>query len=190
MTDIEQKQIFARNLNKYISLNQKQQVDVAKDLGINPTTLNMWCNGKSMPGTGKIRKLADYFGIGITNLTDEKEETDMNIQLTQEELALIENYRNLDKHGQSTTSYIIEQEIKRLEELNKKDEYIKKLKMEIAEENLVTFPKKFTDAKKAKEYLHSKPSLVAMGYEKSSVTDSDLISIANITYENEKRKNS
>ena len=59
MTDEEQKRIFAHNLNKYISLNNKQQVDVSKDLNINTTTLNMWCNGKSMPGTGKIRKLAD-----------------------------------------------------------------------------------------------------------------------------------
>lgn len=73
MTDDEQKKIFAKNLNRYISLNQKQQKDVAKELGVNPTTLNMWCNGNSMPGTGKIRRLADYFGIGITDLTDEKE---------------------------------------------------------------------------------------------------------------------
>lgn len=80
MTDEEQKRIFARNLNKYISLNQKQQIDVAKDLGINPTTLNMWCNGNSMPGTGKIRKLADYFRIGMTDLTDEKEDSDADIE--------------------------------------------------------------------------------------------------------------
>ena len=73
MTDEEQKKIFSRNLNKYIALNQKQQIDVAKDLDISPTTLNMWCKGNSMPGTGKIRKLADYFRIGMSDLTDEKE---------------------------------------------------------------------------------------------------------------------
>lgn len=90
MTDSEQKQIFARNLNKYIQLNQKQQIDVAKDLDINPTTLNMWCNGNSMPGTGKIRKLADYFRIGMTDLTDEKEavDTDMKFADTVMKIAL------------------------------------------------------------------------------------------------------
>lgn len=82
MTDSEQKQIFSKNLNKYISLNQKQQIDVAKDLGINPTTLNMWCTGKSIPGTGKIRKLADYFRIGMTDLTDEKENFDLEEQFS------------------------------------------------------------------------------------------------------------
>ena len=31
-----QKEVFAENLRYYIELNQKQQIDVAKDLGINP----------------------------------------------------------------------------------------------------------------------------------------------------------
>nr|DAE48096.1 MAG TPA: Repressor protein CI [Caudoviricetes sp.] len=82
MTNEEQKRIFARNLNKYISLNGKQQKDVAKDLGINPTTLNMWCNGNALPSTGKIRKLADYFRIGMTDLTDEKTEVSVEDEYT------------------------------------------------------------------------------------------------------------
>ena len=80
MTDNEQKRIFAKNLNKYIALNQKQQVDVAKDLDISPTTLNMWCKGNSMPSTGKIRRLADYFKIGMTDLTDEKENSEVDVE--------------------------------------------------------------------------------------------------------------
>lgn len=80
MTDDEQKKIFAKNLNKYISLNQKQQKEVADDLEINPTTLNMWCNGNSMPNVGKIQKLADYFRIGKSDLTDEKKETDIDME--------------------------------------------------------------------------------------------------------------
>lgn len=82
MTDDEQKEIFAKNLNKYISLNQKQQKEVADDLGINPTTLNMWCNGKSMPNVGKIQKLADYFRIGKSDLTDEKKDNDTDMEFT------------------------------------------------------------------------------------------------------------
>ena len=41
MTDEQQKKVFAENLNYYMELNHKQQIDVAKDLGINATTLNM-----------------------------------------------------------------------------------------------------------------------------------------------------
>ena len=76
MSDEQQRKVFAKMLNHYILLNGKQQIDVAKDLKINPTTLNMWCNGNSMPGPGKIRTLADYFNIGMTDLLEEKESMD------------------------------------------------------------------------------------------------------------------
>lgn len=72
MSDDEQKKVFARNLNRYISLNQKTQKEVAEAIGENPPTLNMWCSGKSFPSLGKIQKLADYFRIGKSDLTDEK----------------------------------------------------------------------------------------------------------------------
>ena len=78
MTDDEQKAIFAKNLLHYMEINQKQQTEVAKDLGFNATTLNMWCNGESFPSTGKIRKLADYFGIGMSDLTDKRNSSDDN----------------------------------------------------------------------------------------------------------------
>lgn len=83
MTDEEQKRIFAKNLNKYMLLNKKQQIDVAKDLEINPTTLNMWCKGNSMPNVGKIQKLADYFRIGKSDLTDEKENQDIDSEYSE-----------------------------------------------------------------------------------------------------------
>lgn len=76
MTDEQQKKIFSKNLNYYISVNGKQQNEVAKDLGINASTLNMWCNGNSFPGIGKIQKLADYFKIGKSDLLDEKLDSD------------------------------------------------------------------------------------------------------------------
>ena len=63
-----------------MELNHKQQIDVAKDLGINATTLNMWCKGNSMPGTGKLRRLADYFHVGMTNLTDIRNTDDEDIR--------------------------------------------------------------------------------------------------------------
>jgi len=80
MTDEDQKKIFANNLIEYMALNKKQQIDVCRDLNINAPTLNMWCKGKSMPGTSKLRKLADYFGIGISDLTEDKKNGDLDSQ--------------------------------------------------------------------------------------------------------------
>ena len=72
MTDKEQKRVFANNLTHYININGKQQNEVARAIGEKPTTLNMWCKGNAFPSTGKIQKLADYFGIGKSDLTDDK----------------------------------------------------------------------------------------------------------------------
>ena len=77
MTDEEQKRIFAKNLNYQLSLNNMQQKDLAKAIGVKTTTLNMWCKGNAMPGVGKIQVIADYFRIGKSDLTDEK--SDMTI---------------------------------------------------------------------------------------------------------------
>ena len=77
MTTEEQKRIFSNNLNKYISRSGKQQKEIAEAIGANASTFNMWCKGNSMPGTGKIRALADYFRIRMSDLTDLKKDSDI-----------------------------------------------------------------------------------------------------------------
>lgn len=72
MTEEEQKATFARNLNNYIANSGKLQKEVAKDLGISPTTFNTWCVGKIIPGMGKVQKIADYFHIGKSDLLDDQ----------------------------------------------------------------------------------------------------------------------
>lgn len=72
MTDEEQKKIFSKNLNYYIASSGKQQKEVAKDLGISPTTFNTWCVGKIMPRMGKVQKIADYFKIGKSDLIEDR----------------------------------------------------------------------------------------------------------------------
>lgn len=76
MTEDEQRKIFAKNLNYYISLTGKQQKEIAKDLQLSPTTFNTWCKGKIMPRMGKIQMLAEYFHIGKSDLVDDKLDSD------------------------------------------------------------------------------------------------------------------
>ena len=71
-----QKRIFAKNLNFYISKSNKQQNEVAKDLGFPPTTFNTWCVGKVMPKMGKVQALADYFGVLKSDLLEDKNKDD------------------------------------------------------------------------------------------------------------------
>ena len=74
MADEEQKKIFSKNLNKYLSLNNKTQKEVADAIGVSPQTFNTWCQGIALPRMGKVQLLADYLNIGKTDLIDEKTE--------------------------------------------------------------------------------------------------------------------
>ena len=71
MTDDEQKLIFAKNLTYYVYMSGKQQKEIAEILGFNPKTFNGWCKGLSLPTMGKVQKIADYFGIGKSDLLDD-----------------------------------------------------------------------------------------------------------------------
>ncbi len=72
MVDEEQRRIFSKNLNKYLSLYNKTQKEVADAINVSPQTFNTWCQGIALPRMGKVQRLADYFGIGKTDLIDEK----------------------------------------------------------------------------------------------------------------------
>ena len=74
MADEEQKRIFAKNLNKYLSLFNKTQKEVADAIGVSPQTFNTWCQGIALPRMGKVQALADYFKINKSDLIDEKNE--------------------------------------------------------------------------------------------------------------------
>ena len=75
MADEEQKRIFSKNLNKYLSLSNKTQKEVDDAIGVSPQTFNTWCQGIALPRMGKVQLLADYFGIGKSDLIDEKEDS-------------------------------------------------------------------------------------------------------------------
>lgn len=76
MSDLEQKQIFQRNLLKYISASGKTQREIAEAIGVSPQTFNTWCQGIALPRMGKVQLLADYFHINKSDLIEEGEGAD------------------------------------------------------------------------------------------------------------------
>lgn len=72
MNDIEQKKIFAKNLNALLSQRNKTQKEVADAISVSPQTFNTWCQGIALPRMGKVQRLADYFKIEKTDLIDER----------------------------------------------------------------------------------------------------------------------
>lgn len=75
MNDIEQKQIFSKNLNALLSQRNKTQKEVADAISVSPQTFNTWCQGIALPRMGKVQRLADYFHIEKSDLIDEKNNT-------------------------------------------------------------------------------------------------------------------
>lgn len=75
MGDELYKKIFSSNLRKYMSLNNKTQVDLINDLGFNKSAVSTWCNGTRLPRMDKVDALAKYFGIRRSDLIEDKSES-------------------------------------------------------------------------------------------------------------------
>ncbi len=72
MSDDIYKKIFSTNLNKYMELNDKSQIDLVNDLGFNKSAVSTWCNGTRLPRMDKVETLAKYFGIKRSDLIEDK----------------------------------------------------------------------------------------------------------------------
>jgi repressor LexA len=69
---MDNKNIFASNLKRYMEMNGKSRRDVSEALGVSYYTLTDWVNGKKYPRMDKVEKLAEYFGILKSDLIEEK----------------------------------------------------------------------------------------------------------------------
>lgn len=91
---MEHKEVFAKNLKKYMELNRKSRREVCAALGYSYFTFSDWVNGKKMPRMDKVEQLANYFGILKSDLIEDKKETapkDGLSEAKQQLLSLAEN---------------------------------------------------------------------------------------------------
>lgn len=73
MSDLGNKEIFAKNLNYYMNINKKTRSDVCRDLDIPYSTFTDWCNANIYPRIDKIEMLANYFDIKKSDLVEDKD---------------------------------------------------------------------------------------------------------------------
>ena len=93
MNSIGNKEVFARNLAKYLARSGKSQREMAEIVGVSSSTFNEWLKAKKYPRIDKIEFLANYFGILKSDLIEET--VDKKIPL--DELALTEGEKALIK---------------------------------------------------------------------------------------------
>ncbi|MCD7863583.1 MAG: hypothetical protein LUG61_08810 [Lachnospiraceae bacterium] len=72
------KKIFSENLKYYMSINEKTQVDIINDLGVNKSSISTWCNGTRLPRMDKVDMLAKYFHINRSDLIEERPAADLS----------------------------------------------------------------------------------------------------------------
>lgn len=78
MSDLGNKEIFAKNLSYYMTINNKDRNDIARDLDLPYTTITSWCKGEFYPRIDKIQLLANYFGIQKSDLVESEQNQTLN----------------------------------------------------------------------------------------------------------------
>ena len=94
-TDLGNKEIFSRNLKRYLELNHKKQNEVAAAVGVTTGTFTDWVKGRIYPRMDKIQLLAEYFGIQKSDLVE-----DVNISketVTNEDQEVLDLFHKVSK---------------------------------------------------------------------------------------------
>ena len=85
--------VFTKNLQRYLELNNATQKDVSRVVGVTTGTFCDWTKGRSVPRLDKMQKLAQYFGVEITDLIEPPKD-DEESKHQKEIAALVEELHN------------------------------------------------------------------------------------------------
>ena len=93
---MNQLDIFSKNLNYYMNIRGKKQIDLCKYLKVSSATVSDWCNAKKMPKTERIGDIAKWLYIEVTDLFNENKPNENKLTImTDSELAeIINSYRS------------------------------------------------------------------------------------------------
>lgn len=69
---MDNKSIFAKNLQYQMDLHGKSRRDVCEAIGVSYNTYTDWVRGKKYPRMNKVEMLANYFGILKSELIEEQ----------------------------------------------------------------------------------------------------------------------
>ena len=94
---MEHKEVFSKNLQKYMAINGKSRKEVCHALGYSYFTFSDWVNGKKMPRMDKVEQLANYFGVKKSDLIEEtKKEQPVEFNgLSKKKIAFIDKVKQM-----------------------------------------------------------------------------------------------
>ena len=110
MSNLGNKQVFAKNLAYYVEKSGRDQKEVAEVVGVAPSTFNEWMKAKKYPRIDKIEMLANYFGILKSDLIEEVTENGYSPsepQLTEGEKMLLDLFNRVPEDQQQLVLQMI-----------------------------------------------------------------------------------
>lgn len=69
---MDNKNIFAANLNRYMKLSGKSRREISDAIGVSYYTFTDWVKGKKYPRMDRVEQLANYFGILKSDLIEQQ----------------------------------------------------------------------------------------------------------------------
>ena len=70
-TDLGNKKVFAKNLERCLKRADKTQRELAKAIGVHPATICDWLGERAYPRMDKVQLIAEFFGISKSELVEE-----------------------------------------------------------------------------------------------------------------------
>lgn len=61
---------LAKNIQQYMEQAGKNQKEMAEIVGVSAPTMHDWLKGKKIPRMHKVQKMADYFGVTLSDLIE------------------------------------------------------------------------------------------------------------------------
>lgn len=109
-----------KNARENIGMSQSE---LATAIGIKPSSgvISNWERDLNKPDAEKIVKLCDILDISASFLLDYYGKSTFEVRPSEQNI--IEKYRSLDNYGQETVSYILDREIRRVQQMRETTEY-------------------------------------------------------------------
>ncbi len=71
-TELGNKEIFAKNLNRYMKIYNVDRIKLAEAINVKYSSVADWCKGVYYPRIDRIEDIADFFGIEKADLIEDR----------------------------------------------------------------------------------------------------------------------
>lgn len=96
MVDKNAREIFVRNMHRFMEEKGITQADIAGQMNLTASTVSDWYNGKNYPRVDAMQRLAALLDVSMRELTTD---TEGEFILSSEEAHVLSVYRSLTAEG-------------------------------------------------------------------------------------------